>query len=368
MKKILMTAKHLDAGGVETFITGIYPYIDKDEFQIDFVISMKDIHNDSKGYFEDDLVNQGAKVYRIAPKSKYLIRCFTDWNRLLKEHTEYEIVHINDGGGAAFPLAIAKKYGKKCIVHAHNSSSTLEKQNIIMKLFRKFVVKNAVLIACAKDAGKWMFGSKANVNVLHYGIDTEKFKFDVLNRNDIRKMYGIESDVPVIGHVGRFNIQKNHSFLIDIFYKICEKVPNAKLLLIGSGELEDKIKSKVITLGLEQNVIFVGNTKEVYKYLSAMDLYLFPSLFEGFGIAHIEAQCNGLPVILSNTLTSECLITDRAKMIDLKADSETWARCVLENLMNNDVKLRNQYCQEVCKKGFDRRTTASNLEKIYREI
>ncbi len=369
MIRILMTAIHLDAGGVETFITGIYPYIDKQKYQIDFVITKRSLHNDPKGYFEDDLIKQGAKIYRIASKSKHPVYAFFDWIKLIKKHPEYEILHINDGGGAVFPLFIAKMCGlKKCIVHAHNSSSTKIKQNLAMKIFRKYVLKNAALVACAKDAGDWMFGKNATVNVLHYGIDTELFQYSKMNREEIRNMYGIGQNDMLIGHVGRFNVQKNHTFLIDIFKDICRIKPNAKLMLIGTGELEESIKEKVNQLGLDKNVIFVGNTKEVYKFLSAMDIYLFPSLFEGFSISFIEAQCNGLSTVLSNTLTKECLITNRAKMIDLHADSQVWAKEVIDEYEKINIEDRINYCLEVRKQGFDRKSTAENLEKIYRGL
>lgn len=369
MKKVLMTAKHLDAGGVETFITGIYPYIDKEKYHIDFVISKKKTKNDPKGYFEDDLVAQGAKIYRIAPKSRHFLQSCRDLKKILKEHPEYEIFHINDGGGAAIPLMVARMCGiKNNIVHAHNSSSKIGQQNIIMKLFRSYVVRTAKLVACAEDAGSWMFGKKADVEVLHYGIDTRLFAYDEQNRKEVREELNIREGQFLIGHVGRFNVQKNHAFLIEIFKEVCRMIPDAKLLLIGTGELETDIRNKVDELKLQDNVIFLGTTKQVYKYLSAMDLLLFPSLFEGFGIAHIEAQCNGLSCILSDTLTKECKITDKVKMLSLRENAEFWASTVVKALRDSDTDNRGEYEHIMREKGFDRKQTAEHLEQIYERI
>lgn len=369
MKKILMTAKHLDAGGVETFITGIYPFIDKEKYAIDFLITRKEEVNDPRGYYEDDLLRQGAKIYRIASKSKNPIRAYMDLKKMFKEHQEYEIFHINDGGGAAFPLWIARKNSAcQCIVHSHNASSKRWKQNAVMQFCRKYVTSHAKCICCSENAGNWMFGKKSGYEILHNGIDTERFRFDEQKRRMIREKNAIgESDL-VIGHVGRFNIQKNHTFLVDIFGHIVQKEPQAKLLLVGTGELQGEIQGKVRELGLEDNVIFAGNTKAVDCYLAAMDVFLFPSLFEGFAIAHLEAQCNGLPCIMSDTISRECKVTDLVRMLSLDEPSSVWAEAVRAYLYENRDKNRSSYADEINRQGFDRKDTACNLMRIYEEM
>lgn len=369
MKYVLMTAKHLDAGGIETFIVGIYPFIDSSRYHIDFLITKKEQENDPRGYFEETLIQQGAKVYRISSKSRHPLKAYKELKFFFKVHKEYEIFHINDGGGAAFPLYIALKAGiKKVIVHSHNSKSIYWKQNFIMKIARSFLITNAKCIGCSIEAAKWMFGDRASYEVLHYGIDTKLFQYNEKNRAKIRNNFNISKSDIVIGHVGRFSKQKNHSFLIEIFYELYKKNQNCKLMLIGSGELEGVISRKVSTLDLNKNVIFVGNTKNVEEFLSAMDVFVFPSFFEGFAIAHIEAQCNGLPCIISNTINDECKITDLVKMLSLDDKAVDWADIIWNIIQTINVDNRKEYAEIVAKMGFDRKETAFNLMEIYEAL
>lgn len=367
MKKIIMTAKHLDAGGVETFITEIYPYIDKERYSIDFLITQKE-ENDSKGYFEDELLSQGAKVYRISSKSKSMRKAYKDLKKFFTEHTEYEIFHINDGGGAAFPLFVARKYSKiKTIVHSHNTNAVNWKQNVIMNLFRHYVTSKAYCIGCSKKAAEWMFGKNSSYTELHYGIDTDRFRYDESARKRIREQYGFDKNDFVIGHVGRFNVQKNHTFLIDIFSEYYKRDKNAKLLLVGSGEQEHIIREKIKQENLTDKVVFAGSTKEVEQYMSAMDLFLFPSLFEGFGIVLIEAQTSGIPCLVSDTIPQEVCITDLVRMRNIKEEKGTWAD-EIERIKNPYANVRYEYSEEVRNKGFDRQETAKHLMQIYEEI
>jgi len=361
-----MTAKHLDAGGIETFIVGMYPFIDKSKYQVDFLITKKKQENDPKGYFEDNLVGQGAKVYRIISKSQNPFKAYKELKHFFKEHDKYEIFHINDGGSSAFPMYIALKSGiRKIVVHSHNSQSIYWKQNFIMTIARKFITANAKCIGCSIEAAQWMFGSKANFEVLHYGINTHLFKYNENNRLRIRERYNLSRNDVVIGHVGRFSEQKNHIFLVDIFSNLYKKNQDCKLILVGSGELEEDIRRKVNELELNKNVIFAGNTKHVEEFLSAMDIFVFPSLFEGFSIAHIEAQCNGLPCVVSNTISDECKITDLMQMLSLDDKASHWADVILNVIKNVDYSNRGKYAEVIRKMGFDRKDTAQKLMEIY---
>lgn len=367
MKKIIMTAKHLDAGGIETFITAIYPFIDKSQYSIDFLITQKE-ENDPKGFFEDDLINQGAKVYRISSKSKNPVRAFKDLKKFFQEHPEYEIFHINDGGGSAFPLYIAKRYSKcKMIVHCHNAGSKSWKQNLVMKLFRGYVLSNAKCVACSKKAADWMFGENSSREILYYGIETDKFRYDVEARNCIRKRYGINEDEYLIGHVGRFNVQKNHDYLLDIFYEYHKINSKSKLMLVGTGELENKIKEKINNYGLTECVVLTGTTKQVEQYMSAMDIMIFPSLFEGFSIVLIEAQANGLRCLISDTITEESCITELAQRKSINEPAIKWSD-EIERIRNEGLVKREQYVKIIKEKGCDRQNTADNLMKIYKDI
>ena len=367
MKRVIMTAKHLDAGGVETFITSFYPYIDKNKYSIDFLITKK-YEDDSKGYYEDELVAQGAHIYRISSKNKSVLRAYKDLKKFFVEHPEYEIFHINDGGGAAFPLYIASKFSNcRCIVHSHSTDSKRWKQNVIMTLFRKYVVSRAYCIGCAQEAAEWMFGKKAEYKLLHSGIDTKKYTYSEQNRKRIRDEYKIDENTFVIGHVGRFNIHKNHEFLIDIFKDYLTVNSDSKLMLLGIGELEQKIKQKALDYSISDKVIFVGNSKQVERYLSAMDLFLFPSLSEGLSVALIEAQANGLPCLISDSIPKENHITELVHQKSISAITEEWIT-EIENMRKQANKKRDTYALEIKEKGFDRENTARRLMEMYEDI
>lgn len=184
---------------------------------------------------------------------------------------------------------------EKIIIHSHNNNIP---KGIIKKTLnfinKKLLInKGNVFLACSEESGKWLYGNNVNFEIINNAIEMEEFKFDKEKRDKIRRQYNLE-DKFVIGHVGRIEKEKNHEFLIDIFKEIKQKNNNARLLLVGEGSLENKIKQKVKDDSLENDVIFIGNSHKVSDYYQAMDVFVFPSLAEGLGIVLIEAQSNGL--------------------------------------------------------------------------
>ena len=223
--------------------------------------------------------------------------------------------------------------------------------------------------ACSIPAGKWLFGKKVvNSNrfkVLKNAIDTKKYTFDYEKRIRIRNEFGITEDAFVVGHVGRFVDVKNHTFLIDIFKEITNKNNNAILLLVGEGELKASIKNKAISLGLSNKVVFTGLRDDIPNILSAMDVFVFPSLFEGLGIVAVEAQAAGLHTICADTIPSEARITDLFHYISLNEPAEKWADSIKK--YDNGYKRENMQ-NEIVKAGYDIDASVKWLEIFYEKI
>ena len=191
-------------------------------------------------------------------------------------------------------------------------------------------------------------------------MDLEKYKFDEIERQRTREKYELENKF-VIGHVGRFSYQKNHDFLIDVFYEIIKRNPNAMLLLIGYGELEQKIKEKVLRLGLDPNVIFIGKTEDLAKYYNAMDCFVLPSFYEGLPVVGIEAQAFGLPCVFSSEITPETKILDTCSFLSLEESADIWAERILQN---QNLK-RNDNNELIKSAGYDLKEEVRKLTNYY---
>ena len=213
-------------------------------------------------------------------------------------------------------------------------------------------------LACSIDAGKWLYGDH-NFVVFKNAIDTEKFSFNQMSRTTLRDKLSIENDDIIVGHVGRFDTQKNHDFLIDVFAVLVDCNKRFKLALIGEGKLKKNIVEKVKQYNIENNVMFLGQKEDVYLYYNLFDMFVLPSLFEGLGIVAIEAQNNGLPCVLSDRVPCEAVLTDSTYRIRL--DKALW----VDKITSIDLKRNKKGCEEVKKEGYDIKTEAHRLEDYY---
>ena len=250
-------------GGVESVIMNYYRHLDHSKVQIDFICD-----EDSTRIPYDEIKKLGGRVF-LVPKYQNLPKYLKALEKLFKEN-QYRIVHSNINTLSVFPLYAAKKAGVPIrISHSHSTSNPKEwKRNLIKNILRPFSKRYATdYFACSELAGRYLFGNKAfdhgKVKIIHNAIDIEKFKFDEVTRKKLRKGFGIKDSTIVIGHVGRFVQQKNHTFLVDVFNEYYKKNPDSKLLLVGSGPLEDEIKKKVERLGLKDSVLFLGQRDDI---------------------------------------------------------------------------------------------------------
>lgn len=329
MKRVLCILSSLDAGGAETFMMKLLRNMDKTRYMMDFCVG-----SDKEGFYEKEALSLGAKVYRVTLKTKNPIKFTTELRYLLKQNNYDAVLRLGDTFLTAFDLWVAKSAGVKRLAmrscNAYGSGSNTFQ--ILHKLLRKPVTSIAnVKFAPSTEAAEYTFGKdiikSGKASLLNNAVDLSVYKYDDLARNKIRKELGIVDD-HIYGHIGRFSHQKNHDFLIDVFYEIAKIDDKAKLLLLGKGELIENVKKKVNFLGLSEKTIFAGVRSDVPDVLSAMDVFLLPSFYEGLPNTVIEAQATGLPCFVSDTVTREANITSLVEYLPLEKPAVWAQKCI----------------------------------------
>lgn len=359
--RILHILQRMEAGGTQALLMNIYRNIDREKVQFDFLVEYP-----NKQFYDDEIISLGGKIFYTNIRNDYNIFKFKKQLKRILNENDYKIVHVH-----AFTIGyICLKTAKECnipvrIAHSHNNETVHDSKYFLKKIMQKlYTIYATDLFACSNEAGKYLFKNK-KFTVLNNAIDTKKFEYNESIRRKMRSNLKIENNF-VVGHVGRLHTQKNHDFLIDIFKEIKHKRENSKLLLIGTGPLENKIKEKIKNCKLENDVLFLGNRTDVNDIYQAMDVFVFPSLFEGLGIVTIEAQVSGTPVICSDKLPKEIEITNLCTKVSLDKDAVTWADICLKK-SENEKKADLQYKEEVVKAGYDILVTSKKLENYYLE-
>ena len=311
----------------------IYRNIDKGKYQFDFIVSVKE-----KGFYNDEIESLDGRIYYVPPKSKSFVKSFLGIRKIVKEQKYKYVIRVNEHSLSTLDLIAAKLGGAKILImRSSNAGTAGGKTNKILHRIFKFLPKIIpnVKIAPSSEAACYTFGkkqlNKGKVKILHNAIPYEDFIFNQDIRNKMRKDLNIE-DKLVIGHIGRFDEQKNHKFLVDIFEKIKEENKNAILLLVGKGNLENEIKKQVEELNLNDSVIFLGIRKDIPQLLMAMDIFVFPSLYEGMPNTVIEAQATGLKCIISDIITKEANITGLVNYVSINNTASEWKNIITENL------------------------------------
>jgi len=350
MERLLCLISGMHAGGAETFLMKIYRQLDRSKYQMDFCINVPE-----KCFYEDEIIAMGGRVYRIPSKSENR-RVFARKLAELIKTEEYEnVLRVTSNDMGFMDLQIAKKAGAKiCAARSSNSSDGAGwKPWVAHRLGRLLYGKYVdVKFAPSDLAAKYTFGKKAyrkgEVTILHNAVDLDIFHFDESGRKTIRTEFDIDESTLLVGHVGRFMTQKNHAFLLPVFAELLKKQPDSKLLLVGKGDLEQQLRDQISTLGIEQKVIFAGVRSDIPQILSAMDVFVFPSFYEGMPNTVIEAQSTGLPCVIADTITREADITGLVQYLPLEISAEEWAKTALEAAKKprRDTRedfIRNQY-------------------------
>lgn len=359
--RVLQVVTYMQRGGLETMLMNYYRNIDRSKVQFDFLV-----HRDFEADYDREILELGGKIHRLPVLNPFGPGYLKKLDQFYKEHPEYTIVHSHLDCLAGIPLKYAKKNGVPVrLAHAHNSNQTKNLKYPIKLFCRRNITKNANhLFACSEEAGKWMFQG-APFEVLHNAIDAERYIFNPVIREKMRREFGISQDTMVVGHVGRFMPQKNHSFLLDIFAEVHRRQPNSRLLLVGEGDLEGEAKQKAKALGLGDAVIFAGVRSDVPALLQAMDAFVLPSLYEGLPLVMVEAQAAGLPCLISDKVPIECEKTQGlVRQIALDAGAAEWAD---EAISCARIERRNTF-QQIRDANYDIRENAEKLERFYLKI
>lgn len=354
--RILHIVSYMQRGGLETLLMNCYRHIDRDKIQFDFMV-----HRDFRADYDDEIESLGGRIFRMPRLNPFSFSYKRALEDFFKAHPEYRIVHCHLDCMSALPLSAAKKCGVPVrIAHAHNSNQDKNLKYILKRYYMTKIPGVATqFFACSKVAGEFMFPGQ-KVFLVNNGIETERFVFDPIVREEIRTELAL-SDALVVGHIGRFVPQKNHSFLIDIFEKIHEKNSKARLLLVGEGPLKEQIHKKIAERNLTEAVIFMGVRADVNRILQAMDVFVLPSLYEGLGMVAVEAQASGARCILSDRVPAVCKMTENVEFISLSKSVEVWAKAVLKEL----PKCRTGHQRELTAAGYDISTTAQWLQRFY---
>lgn len=335
--RILQVVTIMNRGGLETMLMNYYRQIDRSKIQFDFMV-----HRAERGDYDDEIESLGGKIFRMPQiRPGNYQKYFTLLEQFFTVHTGYRVVHSHINENSSFVLRAAKRAGVPCrIAHSHTSDLGLDIK-FPFRLYARMVMKDQPneYFACSRRAGEWLFGKKVlnskELTILKNAINVEEFKFNEETRKQLRKELGLENKL-VIGHIGRFNKSKNHEFLIDIFKAVQTGCPEAVLMMVGDGQLRSKIEKKVQRLGLISHVKFLGLRSDISKLLQVMDVFVFPSFFEGLPVVMVEAQAAGLRCIVSDSITRETDFTGRVDFISLNESSEKWASIILSSSVERE--------------------------------
>lgn len=349
MKRLLCIVSSMDRGGAETFLMKVYRCIDRTKYQMDFCVSKS-----KKGFYDDEIRELGGKIYVVPQKSKNPFKSFFAIKNIVKKNGYAAVLRTSQQSLATIDLIAAKCGGaKKLIYRSSNANITGGTFKRILNRIFSFLPKIVpnVKVAPSTEAAEFVFGKNSvengKVSILHNGLDYDKFKINFEIRDKLRKELGLEDKI-IFGHVGRFNVQKNHSFLLDVFNEVHRQNENARLVLIGEGELEQDIRKKVNDLGLNEYVKILGPKPNINEYLMAFDMLIFPSFFEGMPNVIIEAQATGLKCVLSDSITHEAEITNLLTYLSLNSSAKEWA----DTLLGGVEYERKSYEKEFSENGY----------------
>ena len=328
--RILEIVNALNQGGVDRII---YNYVIRlsQEFKVDFVVNK----SNAIGMLEEDLKKRGCRIFRVTKIRDGVFSRYHELKKIMKKG-QYQIVHDNSGYKGVINLLAARNSGVPIVItHSHFAYIP---QGFFATVTRIITSKMCTLLAnelfaCGEQAGRWMWGNKnyenGKVHIMRNAIESEKYRYSIPDRIAIRKQMQCEGDF-IVGCVARLAPQKNHLFLLKVFYELCRIKPNSKLLLIGDGQEKDKIQRETEKLGLSDKIVILGTIPNVHQILSAMDVFVLTSLYEGLPVSVIEAQFNGLPVICSSAVTKEMAFIPTTAFLSLQESHETWAKSILK--------------------------------------
>lgn len=354
--------------GIENYLMNLLRELNHEEIQVDFLYSA-----DKEGPYDKEIMAYGGRIFRVPPLGvgiKKMYRHFKAVERVLREHPEIKVVHIHGNTAiSCVDARVAKKMKiPRIIIHSHSNDCDGMRGRILHLLCRVLVRGcSDVNLCCSEDAGKWMFGNNGRFFVAPNAILLQKYRFDMTIAEQIRSANDWDG-CKVIGHIGRMTAPKNHKLIIDLFNKIYEQHPETRLFLIGDGELRGQIQEQVEKYNLSSKVTIISQTDQVEKYLMAMDLFLFPSIWEGLGIVLVEAQASGLPCLVSDAICKEVRVTDLVNVCELTAPVDAWSKLAWEILDGTRTRCSDEYIDILREQGYDSYVAAESMAQNWYTI
>lgn len=361
-----ITAEPVLHGGQEQFIKNLIDNVHDHQTRID-VITPYICDNED---FQKSVEEKGGRVIALGlpflrGRSRKLL--YEPVKSLLKREL-YDAVHIHSGSisALAYIAKAASEAGiKKIIVHSHSTAVQSLKHSLVRTVYGCFLAKYPTdYLACSEEAGIDKFPARIVKNrlvIIKNGISIKKYRRDETLRKTQRKILGIPDDAFVIGHVGRFAFEKNHKFLADLFEEYHKECPESILLLVGDGELKEDITKRIKEKDIKETVVFTGNVDNVQDYYQAMDVFVFPSLYEGFSYVTLEAQAAGLPCIISTGVPDAVMIGKNIVKVGL-TDKQQW----LAAIRSAREKGVTDNTEAIIAAGFDANETAKSVIEIYK--
>lgn len=361
--KILEIGIDLDGGGTDRYMYNYCTRIKDIDFEFASVIS-KD------GMLEKLLKEQGYVVHKYPRMKSSLYANFKAYYNIIK-NGHFDVVHAHLCNWSFVSMFAAMLCGVKVrIAHAHFANVPETKKQYLLRVISTWLTKLFAtdLAACGNDAGKWMWGEKyfnsGKVIVHNNAIESNIYRYDSNKRKSKRQELGIENETLVVGHVGRISEQKNQIRLVQIFNSIHKKEPNSILLMVGHANDDYPVGAAIKKFGLMDSIKMLGTRSDVNELLNAMDVFVFPSLFEGLPFTLVETQCNGLPCVCSDTVTGQIKFTDLIKFLSLNDSDEQWAKSSVEAAQK--IHNADSY-KDMITSGYDLDTESSKLKDYYTE-
>lgn len=356
--RILQIVGSMHPGGIENFIMNLYEHMDRQKFQFDFVVHMQR-END----YTEQIQQMGGRIYLLPRLTRHPICNLRGIYRLVKEN-HYKIVIRHTPNALVAPQLLAARMAGACtICHAHSETDSKKLLHYLGKVLMKIAACKR--IACSSNAGKWMFGN-CSYDIVHNAVDIERFRYSAEKSQMIRKEFNLQ-DKHIYGHVGNFVWSKNHLLMLDIFHEILKRDEKAILMFVGEGSLRNEIEQKIEQLKLGEKVILTGVRKDVPMLMSAFDMLMFPSVYEGLPLTLIEAQAAGLPCLISDTITGDVIVTEGlVKQDSLKETEEHWAQEAVSLMESNPV--RNCQRKNIAQAGYDIDSLVKWYETYFGEI
>ena len=356
MKKILIviTTSFVPFGGLTTVVMNYYRALDKKGLKIDFAST-----NEAPTSLKKELEENGSKYYCLGRRRNI----FSYINRLDKLLVNYDVIHVH-GNSATMYLELfpaKKRHVQMRIAHVHTTQTQHPLINkIIYPIFRKSYNK---AIAVSVDSGEWLF--KKNYTILNNAIDVRRYSFSEERRTITRNNLGISLDCFVVGNVGKINAPKNQKYLLGVLKQLKKRINNCKLLIVGGGELEYELRKMSTTYGIEKDVIFTGMVDDASNYLQAFDFFAFPSIFEGLGLALIEAQASGLKCIISDKVPNEAIVSDLVKVAQIDNNFNEWSNYIANNQHYDRKSNSLRAIESIKEHGYYIKNEANKLKEIY---